>query len=239
MIEAQGITKKFAKFRLDNISFTLPEGYICGLVGRNGAGKTTLLHILLGLYQADEGHLLFDNKDYETDEKAIHDEIGVVLVEELFASSLTLIQNANRFGQYYSGYDEGQMRAYLDKFHLDPKKRFGKLSKGQKLKCQFAFALAHKPKLLILDEPTGNFDPEFREQFWEELMKFMEDGTRSVILATHLTEELDRRADYLLYLEEGKMVYAGDMETFREEYRSVTDGVLPRIEDVMIAREKK
>lgn len=236
MIEAQGISKKLGKFHLKNISFTLPEGYICGLVGRNGAGKTTLLRLLLGLYRAEEGRLTIDGMNYLADEKRIHDEIGMVEVEELFASYLTLMQNANRFGQYYSKYDAARMKNYLERFHLNPQKKFGKLSKGEKLKCQFAFALSHDPKILILDEPTGNFDPEFREQFWEELMIFMEDGTRNVILATNLTEELDRRADYLVYLEEGTLIYEGDMERFRETYRKEKDGIVPRIEDVMINR---
>ena len=99
---------------------------------------------------------------------------------------------------------------------------FSHLSKGEKLKCQFAFALACKPKYLILDEPTANFDPEFRETFWKLLKDFVANGDRSVLLATHLTDDLDRMADYLIYMEHGKIIYSGDIEHFRDCYRIVS-----------------
>lgn len=222
MIEVKGLSKKLKNFQLDNLSFNIPPGYICGLVGQNGAGKTTLLHLLLGLYQPDEGEVLIDGMDYENEEKRIHNETGTVLTEDLFDSSLTLIQNGNVYGRYYEAYSKKSMESYLELFGLEKNRKFGRLSKGEKLKCQFAFALSHDAKLLVLDEPTGNFDPEFREQFFQILKEFIADGSRSVVLATHLTEDLDRMADYLIYLEKGKQVFAGDIEAFRENYRIVS-----------------
>lgn len=221
MIEFREVSKKLGRFILKGSSFTLPNGYICGLAGLNGAGKTTLLHLLLGLYQPDEGSILVDGMSYEDHEKQIHDRMGVVLTEELFESSLSCKQNSAYYGKYFSGYSRERMAQYLALFGLDQNEKFGKLSKGQKLKCQFAFALAHDAKLLILDEPTANFDPHFREQFFRLLQEFTADGKKSVILATHLTEDLDRIADYLIYLEQGSQIYAGDMESFRESYRIV------------------
>lgn len=114
------------------------------------------------------------------------------------------------------------MEAYLERFGLNGGRRFGKLSRGEKIKCQFAFALSCDPKLLLLDEPTGNFDPDFREQFFQIIKEFIADGTKSVILATHLTDDLDRLADYLIYLEDGRQVFAGDIESFRSAYRMVS-----------------
>ncbi|MBE5871069.1 MAG: ABC transporter ATP-binding protein [Lachnospiraceae bacterium] len=222
MIRLENVSKRLGKFQLENLTFEIPEGYICGLVGLNGAGKTTLLHLILGLYYPQEGRVEIDGSLYENTEKEIHDEIGTVLTEELFDPGLTLMENAEEYGRYYSRFSRVKMEEYLSRFGLQPKQRFGRLSKGQKLKAQFAFALSHDPKLLILDEPTANFDPQFREQFLEVLTEFMEDGKRSVILATHLTEDLDRLADYLIYLENGKQIFAGDIESFREGYRIVS-----------------
>lgn len=222
MIKVRDLTKQLRNFRLEDLSFQIPPGYICGLAGQNGAGKTTLLHLLLGLYRQDEGSILIDGMTYEDMEKQIHDKVGTVLTEELFAPSLTLMQNADAYGRYYTAYDRKAMEDYLELFKLPKNKRFGRLSKGEKLKCQFAFALSHGAGLLILDEPTGNFDPVFKEQFFKILKEFIADGTKSVVLATHLTEDLDRMADYLIYLEKGRQVYAGDMERFRERYRMVS-----------------
>lgn len=222
MIEVKGLSKKLKNFQLDNLSFTIPAGYICGLIGQNGAGKTTLLHLLLGLYQADEGEVLIDGMTYANEEKRIHNKIGTVLTEELFDASLSLIQNGDAYGRYYDAYDKKAMEDYLELFGLEKNRKFGRLSKGEKLKCQFAFALSHDARLLILDEPTGNFDPEFREHFFKILTEFIADGSRSVVLATHLTEDLDCMADYLIYLEKGKQVFAGDIEAFRDSYRMVS-----------------
>ncbi len=222
MITIDNVSKSLGKFQLQNISFELPGGYICGLAGRNGAGKTTLLHLLLGLYRADEGRLTVSGMTYEQSEQAIHDMIGTVLVEELFEPFYSIKSNAGHFGKYFSGYRWDRMAAYLERFGLDAHRRFGKLSRGEKLKCQFAFALAHDPKLLLLDEPAGNFDPDFREQFFQIIKDFIADETKSVILATHQTDDLDRLADYLICLEDGRQIFAGDMESFRSAYRVVS-----------------
>ena len=243
MITLNGVSKRLGKFQLKNITFDLPCGYICGLVGQNGAGKTTLLHLLLGLYRQEEGTLTIDGMDFEQDEKKLHDRIGTVLVEELFDSSYSIRDNADRYGVYFSKYRWEKMNAYLEQFKLDPRRKFGKLSKGEKLKCQFAFALSYEPELLILDEPTGNFDPEFREQFFRIIQEYIADGTRTVILATHLTDDLDRITDYLIYLENGEQIFAGDIESFRAEYRIVSGekykiNLLPK-ERIVHMEEKK
>ncbi|MBR6156117.1 MAG: ABC transporter ATP-binding protein [Lachnospiraceae bacterium] len=219
MIVFSGTDKKLGSFRLQDINFEIPEGYICGLVGRNGAGKTTLLHLLLGLFQPDAGEVQVDGYEYGSNEKEIRKLLGCVLVDELFDRGLSLADNAEYFGSYYEAYDAEIYHKHLEQFHLLPKRKFKELSKGEKLKCQFAFALAIRPKYLILDEPTANFDPEFRDAFWKILKDFIADGAHSVVLATHLTDDLDRMADRLLFLDKGKIQFDGDMEHFREKYR--------------------
>jgi ABC-2 type transport system ATP-binding protein len=222
MIGLSNVSKQLGNFFIKSLSLVIPDGYICGLVGRNGSGKTSLLHLLLGLYPPDEGEVRMDELTYPADEKVIHDRIGTVLVEELFDGALSALQNAAEYGPFFSNYDAVRYGNLLREFHVEERRRFSKLSKGEKLKCQFAFALACNPNYLILDEPVANFDPEFRTQFWSVLRAFVADGDRSVILASHLTEDLDREADYLIYLDGGKAVYSGDIESFRDSYRMLS-----------------
>lgn len=221
ILQVQDISKRLGNFRLEHISFELPEGYIMGLIGPNGAGKTTLIHIILGLYQPDAGTVLIGGKDYSNAEQEIKEQIGCVLLDELFEGTLTLKQNADVYGAYYTKYDPNTADHYMERFALRQKARYAELSRGEKLKFQLAFALSHDAKLLVLDEPAGNFDPEFRGQFLEILKAFIADGKRSVILSTHLTDDLDRMADYITYLEQGKMILSDDIESVRESYRLV------------------
>ena len=221
LVEIKDVYKRLGNFQLKNISLELPEGYILGLIGPNGAGKTSLIHLILGLYEADAGEILIDGQNYTEHEVAIREKLGSVLLEDLFDNGLSLLENGRLYGGYYEKFKEETLLSYLEHFHLDKECKFKKLSKGEKLKFQFAFALSHNAKLLILDEPTGNFDPTFRAEFFETLKDFIADGTRSIILSTHLTEDLDRIADYICYLEKGETIFTGDIETLRDKYRLV------------------
>ena len=243
MIQLDKVSKKLGIFELKDISFSLPAGYICGIAGRNGAGKTTLLHLLSGLYQPDSGAVMIFDSRYDTQEKQIHDSLGVVLNEDLMMKHLNLEKNGDYFGTYYSGYQKEQLLSYLKQFGLEKNRKFGKLSKGEKLKYQFAFALSCNPKLLILDEPTANFEVDFRKDFLKLLQEFIADGQKSVVLATHLMEDIDRLADYLIYMEDGRSIFAGQMEDFREQYRIVSGEaykikLLDR-EDIIAMEQKK
>ncbi len=222
MISFSSVNKTLGGFQIKDISFVIPEGEICGLVGRNGAGKTTLLNLLLGLMRPKDGSISIDGLDYEADEKRIRSLFGVVPVDELLVKGISLIENGDFFGSYYEAYDHELYKEYLEMFGLDESRRFGRLSRGEKLKAEFAFALAVKPRYLILDEPAANFDPDFRDNFWKILKKFIADEKHTALIATHLTDELDRMADRLLYMEKGQIIYSGDMESFRDRYKIVS-----------------
>lgn len=222
MIQLTEVGKKLGTFQLQGINIELPAGFIMGLIGPNGSGKTTLLHLLMGLYRQNEGDIRIFGRDYKYSEHEIHEEIGVVLQERLFEDYRTLKENADYYGKYYTNYKPEQMLMYLERFELEPNRKYRGLSKGEELKFQFAFALAHQPKLLLLDEPTGNFDPEFREDFLQELKKFIADGEHSILLATHLTDDLDQLADYIVYLEKGNQLLAMDIETLHDTFRMIS-----------------
>lgn len=222
MIKLEKLSKRLDGFVLKDISFELPAGYICGLIGENGAGKTTLIHILSGLYSYDEGEIEVFQEDYHEKESAIKQEIGVVLHGDLFDLSETLTENANYYGRFYEHYDAQLLKSYLSRFQLDEKRKYKALSKGEKLKFAFAFALSHNPKLLLLDEPSANFDRDFRDEFHRILREFTSDGTRSVILSTHITSDVEQFADYLLFLKKGRQIMFGDIESIRESYQMVS-----------------
>lgn len=222
MLEIQGLEKKLEGFTLQDVNINLPKGYIMGLIGENGAGKTTLLNLILGLYKPTEGRIFIDGMTYENQEKEIRNLLGYVLVDDVFSGEMKLIEQADMYGKYYENYDRALFLDYSRRFELDEKKKYKKLSKGEKLKFQFAFALAHKPKLLILDEPTANFDPEFREEFLKIITEFVADGEKSVLLATHMTEELDRIADYVTFLHKGKVKFSVDRSELEKKYRLVS-----------------
>lgn len=222
MLELDQVSKRLGSFQLRNITIQIPTGYLCGLAGENGAGKTSLLHMLLGLYRPDSGTVRIDGKIYEENEKEIRQQTGIVLAEDLLHPAFSLLQNGRYYGSFYNGYEEACFVEKLKQYHLDPREKFGHLSKGQKLKCQFAFALACHPAYLFLDEPVANFDPEFKKQFFADLCAFIGDGERTAVLSTHETEDLDRLADYLIFMKEGEAVIASDMEKFRDSYRIVS-----------------
>lgn len=221
MLTLQHVNKKLGNFELKDISMELPKGYIMGLIGENGAGKTSLLYLILGLYKQNAGEISVLGMDYEKNEWEIRNALGFTLVEELFYGDISLKQNADMFGKHYENYDAEQFVNYCKEFELDVNKKLKKLSKGEKLKFQFAFALSHAPKLLILDEPTANFDPQFRKKFMQVITKFVSDGEHSVILATHLTTDLDQIADYIMFLHKGEMLFYMDKESLNDAYRMV------------------
>ncbi len=222
MLKIENVSKKWSGFHLDKITFALPSGYIMGLIGENGAGKTTLINILSGLYAAEEGDIFLEEKTFAKEEAEIKQEIGVVIHGDIFERNESLLGNANHFGRFYHRYDVQLLRRYLERFALDEKRPYKKLSKGEQLKFALAFALSHQPKLLLLDEPTANFDRDFRQEFFKVLREYTASGENSVILSTHITSDIDMIADYLLFLKKGKQVMFGDIESIREEYRMVS-----------------
>ena len=221
MIDCNNVSKRFTSFSLKNITFNLPAGYICGLIGENGSGKTTLINILSGLYSYD-GKIRISGRDYCNHEYDIKQDIGVVVHGDIFEAKESLISNANYFGRFYKKYSKNLLDNYLERFNLNDKKKYKELSKGEKLKFALAFALAHEPRLLLLDEPGANFDIEFRKEFNSLLREFIVDGTRSVILSTHIISDVETFADYILFLKNGEQVLFGDVETIREKYRMVS-----------------
>lgn len=222
MLEVRDVCKKKGGFSMKDITLQLPEGYIMGLVGANGSGKTTLLKMLLGLFTPDSGSIRIDGREYDSAEHSIREEIGYVLQEELFDPSLSAWENVDYYGHYYKKYDKELCRKYMEEFELEGSRRYKVFSKGEKLKLQLAFALAYHPKYLIMDEPAGNFDPDFAEIFYRLLVKFVSDGEHSVLLSSHQTEGLENIVDYITFLQDGRMMFSENIEELHKRYKMVS-----------------
>lgn len=218
MLSVNELSKSFLGFELHNINFELPKGYLMGLIGPNGAGKSTLIKTILNIYRPDFGSVTINGYDLRTQEDKAKDCVGTILDENFFEENLSLKDNANLFGSYFSDYSYPLFENYCKQFDLDPKKKLKKISKGMHMKFQLAFALSHQARLLLLDEPTASLDPSFRKELRSILSDLIQDGEHSILLSTHITEDLDQLADYIIFLNEGSQVLYKNKEELMQSY---------------------
>ncbi|MHB8130673.1 MAG: ABC transporter ATP-binding protein [Mobilitalea sp.] len=235
-LEITNLSKQLEKFQLQNINITLEPGYIMGLIGPNGSGKTTLILTLLGLYKPQEGNIKICGYDLETQEKAAKSQIGFVLDENPFLENVSARDNAKMYGRYYPRWDQKTFDQYCKQFEVDIKRPLKKLSKGTKMKFQLAFALSHDAKLLVLDEPTAGLDPVFRRELLEIMCDTIADGERSILFSTHLTDELDKLADYITFILNGRQLFSLSKEELMERYGLVrgTEKQIRGLEDGLV-----
>lgn len=214
-LEVKGLCKRYENFTLDNVSFSLEQGTITGLVGRNGAGKTTILRSILGAAHLDAGNISLLGKPINEQTKQ---EIGVVYDTCCFGEMLKIGQIDRVLGDIYRNWSRDVFLGMCEHYELPENKTIKTFSRGMKQKLSIAAALAHSPKLLLLDEPTGGLDPVAREQILQDLQTFIEDGEHTVLLSTHITSDLDRVADHVLIVSHGRMQIDTDKDTLLQEY---------------------
>lgn len=205
-LTVKGLNRRVGNFYLKDISFSMEKGYIMGLVGKMGAGKTSLLECLINPDQAGSGSFV-----------AYDGHAGCVMEHMPFLYDATLKENAMLFGRLYEEYSQERFQTWLERVGLGLDKYYGNLSKGEKVKFQFAVAMAHKPSLLILDEPTAGLDAAFRSEFLYMIQEAVEKEMVSVIISTHLTDDLEKVADYIGYMEEGRLFFCENKDELLEE----------------------
>lgn len=220
-IRVEHLYKKINLFRLEDINFQLEPGYVLGLIGRNGAGKTTLINTILGLWTPEQGGIHIAGYDRVHDEIRAKNEIAFVTDECLFPLEMTPYSIGKIFGRVYNTYDYKHYNKLCERFHLPMHKRLHRMSKGMVIKLQLAFAFSRDAKLYIFDEPSAGLDPVFRKELVDLVFDLVYDGDKSVIFSTHLTDELDRIADYILFLEEGKQKLFEQKEELVSRYKLV------------------
>lgn len=204
--QVNGRVRGRKKFILTDVSFALPGGYIMGLIGKNGAGKTTFFDYIMNGTRQYTGEMQLDGKDIHDDHVWTLDQIGFVSEKNEFMELRTAEQNAQLLGRFYSDFDMTVFADTLEQLEVSGKRTLGKMSRGELIKFQLAFAAAHRPKLYLLDEATAGMDPVFRIDFYRLLHTLIRDESCSVILSTHLEEEIEKQLDYVGMLEAGRLV---------------------------------
>lgn len=239
MLRLENISKKFDNFELKNISFHLEEGFIMGIIGPNGSGKTTLIKLIMNLLQADEGKIYFQGKDISENPKEFKENIGFVYDNLYFYESLKVKDFKNIVSSFYSKFDSDKFDNYLLKFKIDKNSKIKNLSKGQNIKLMLANAISHDAKILILDEPTSGLDPIFRKEMIEIIQEELENGDKSVIISTHITQDLSRVADYITFINNGEIVFSQDKDTINENYKIIKGSKkeIDSLEGVLINRK--
>lgn len=220
-MEIQGLCKRYDGFALENVSFSLPGGCIMGLIGENGAGKTTIIKCILNLIRRDGGSVSLLEQDNLERELQIKQEVGVVLDECFFHETLRAKDLEMILAPVYRNWDGALFRDYLKKFHLPEKKYIKEYSRGMKTKLSLAAALAHHPKLLILDEATSGLDPVVRDEILEEFLGFIGDEDHGILISSHITSDLEKIADYITYLHQGQVVITGTKDDILAHYGRV------------------
>ncbi len=217
-LELSGVTKSYDSFTLKDVSFVLPSGSIMGFIGKNGAGKSTTIKAILGLIQKDKGMIRILGLDPEVKEAEIKEEIGVVFDECHFHDTLTPKLIGIFMKDIYKRWDSALYDSLLRRYGLSGKKTVNQLSRGMKMKLSIACALSHHPKLLILDEATSGLDPVVRNEILDEFLDFIQDETHSILLSSHITSDLDKIADYITLIHEGKILFSKSKDALCEAH---------------------
>ena len=240
-LEICNLTKTFKDFKLDNVSFTLPVGFIMGLVGENGAGKTTTIKLIFDLLEKENGVV----KVFGNDTKNGHNykqDIAVVFDDLFFVEDWKISDIEKAVSPFYSKWDTKSFHTYLNKFNISMNKKIKELSKGMKMKLNLAVALSHQARLLILDEPTSGLDPVARDELLELFHSLVQEGTRSILFSTHITSDLDKCADDITYIQSGKILLSAEKNQFIKAFqnlRTKEDKAELSLEEIMLRSERR
>lgn len=206
ILQVEHLTKRYPNFTLEDVSFSLPKGTVMGLIGENGAGKSTTLHALLDLIHKDGGSVTFWGQPLSAS-RQIREDIGIVLDDVNFYATLTPQQVGRILRAAYRQWDDAAYSAYLTRFGLPLRQEIQSLSKGMRMKLLIAAALSHKPKLLILDEATSGLDPVMRDEILDVFWDFVQDEEHAILLSSHISTDLERIADTITFLHQGRLVF--------------------------------
>lgn len=221
VLEVEGLKKTYKNFCLNGVSFSIPANCVTGFIGTNGAGKTTTIRSMLGLTKIESGSIRVFGLDYEKHEQEIKDRIGVVLDDGSFYDELTMKEMKKIISSAYSSWDDNCYREYMERFALNQSQKIATLSKGMRMKFALVLALSHHADLLIMDEPTSGLDPLVRSQLLDLLLEFMRQENRSVFFSTHITSDLDKIADTLILINQGKIIFQEDKDILLETHRKI------------------
>lgn len=220
ILELQQLSKTFPKsdFTLENLSFSLPYGAIGGFVGENGAGKTTTIGCILNTVRKDSGTVKLFGREMLDADTALREKIGVVYDGDNFPGFWTAKQLSRVMAGFYAQWDDALFQHYLKRFHLLPDQKIKSYSRGMTMKLAIAAALSHHPQLLILDEATSGLDPVMRDEMLDVFLEFVEDESHSIFLSSHITSDLEKVADYIMFLHSGRLLMTASKNDLAYHY---------------------
>ena len=217
-IEIRNLQKNYKNFSLTIDNLHIPEGYITGFIGPNGSGKTTTIKSLLGMVKPDSGEIKILNSNINKDTKT-KENIAYVGDELWIPREESKLSNLHKIiSKFYSNWDEELYKKYINKFQINESKTYKDLSKGQKKQFELIMALSHHPKLLIMDEPTSSLDPIIRNEFLELMQDHIEIDNMTVFYSTHITTDLDKAADYIVMIYNGKILLKGEKDEILDNH---------------------
>ncbi|NLL17993.1 MAG: ABC transporter ATP-binding protein [Clostridia bacterium] len=237
ILEVKGLRKSFKDFTLQDISFSLPRGFIMGLIGPNGSGKSTTIKLIMNLMRKEAGEIRVCGLDTHRHELAVKQKIGFVYDENHFYDELTVLEMKKIVAPFYREWDEEAFTYYVHRFQLPVRKKIKELSKGNKMKFALTVALSHHAELIIMDEPTAGLDPVMRSELLEVLGELIQDERKGVLFSTHITTDLDKVADYIAMINEGRVLFSVAKDTLQETCGLVKGGksqLTPEVKDRLI-----
>ena len=222
ILEVKNVSKTYPSFKLDNVSFNIEEGSICGFIGRNGAGKTTTLKGIMGLIHIESGEIMTFGKNLYDNEEANRQEIAFSMAEINYFPDAKIGNLTRVTSKFYPNWNQETYEKLCKRFELDQNKKIKELSSGMKVKYSLAVALSHNARLLILDEPTSGIDPVSRDEILDIFKLIVKDGKRSILFSTHITSDLDKCADHIVYIKKGKIISSKEKNDFIDDYKFIT-----------------
>lgn len=216
-IEINGLKKSYKDFDLE-LSLALPRGCIMGLVGENGAGKSTTIKCILGMIDKDAGTITALGQDAGRGNRALREQIGVVMDEPPFPMGLTAKQIGRVMAGIFKSWDSAVYGDFLTRFALPPDKCFKDFSRGMKMKLSIAAALSHHPALLILDEPSSGLDPLVRDEVMDIFSDFTRDENHSILISSHIVSDLEKICDYIAFIHKGRLMLCEEKDDLLEKF---------------------
>ena len=217
-LEIKNISKIYKNFKLDDISFVLQCGHIMGLIGENGAGKSTIINCILDIIEKDSGSISVLGQKNDKNNVSLKENIGVVLDASDVYDNYTVKQVENIMKDVYKQWNHEVYDYYIQKFALPLNKIIKDFSRGMKMKMAITIALSYQPKLLILDEATSGLDPIMRDEILDVFMEFVQDENHAILLSSHISSDLEKIADYITFIHEGKLILSTSKDELIYEY---------------------